>query len=62
MTDKEFMKGWKVIKSLSNKHPEYGYPMGQILCRSQADAEKFINSTEFKDCVIEDYKHEYTQK
>lgn len=58
MTQNNFMKDWKVIKSKTDKHPDCGYPMGQILCRTKEEAEKFINSSEFKDCIIEDYNHE----
>lgn len=57
MKQNDFMKDWKVIKSKSDKHPDWGYPVGQILCRNQEEAEKFINSSEFKDCIVEDYKN-----
>ena len=54
----EFMKDWKVVKSKLDSHPHGGYPMGQILFKNLKDAEAFVQSIEFKDCIIEDYKHE----
>jgi hypothetical protein len=49
------MKDWKIVKSKSNKHPEAGYPMGEILCFNQKDAEEYIEKSEFTDCYIENY-------
>lgn len=46
---------WKIVKSKSDKHPKYGYPMGRILCRNMMEAEDFLNNSEFTDCLIEDY-------
>lgn len=47
---------WKIVKSRSDKHPEYGYPMGQILCRDIDEANEYIEKSEFKDLYIEEYK------
>jgi|GEM_PF-7081943 len=46
---------WKVVVSKSDSHPEYGYPMGQILFRSMKEAEEYVKKCEFKDCYIKDY-------
>lgn len=46
---------WKIVESKSDSHPDFGYPMGQILCRSLSDAEEHIEKSEFKDCFIRDY-------
>jgi hypothetical protein len=60
--DKEISKqfesliNWKIVKSRSDKHPECGYPMGQVLCRSQDEANDHIQKSEFNDCYIEEYK------
>ena len=52
----ESLKNWKIVKSKTDKHPEFGYPMGQVLCRSQDEANDHIEKSEFKDCYIEEYK------
>ena len=46
----------KIVKSRSDSHPEYGYPMGEILCRNLTEAKEHIEKSEFKDCYIEDYR------
>lgn len=46
---------WKIVKSKSDKHPEYSYPMGEILCRSLEEAQEYVKNSEFTDCVITDY-------
>ena len=48
------MNDWKVVQSKSDKHPEFGYPMGQVLCRNINEAEDLVNNSEFTDCYIED--------
>jgi hypothetical protein len=53
------MKNWMVIKSRSNKHDEFGYPLGEILCKNLKDAKiamDILKITGFSDCVIEPYK------
>lgn len=52
------MSEWKIVKSKSDKHPEFGYPMGQILFRNLSEAEEYVRNSEFIDCFIEDYKEE----
>jgi hypothetical protein len=49
------INAWKVVESKSDKHPEFGYPMGQVLCRSNEEAEEYIKKSEFTDCLIRDY-------
>lgn len=49
------MNDWKIIKSKSDAHPEFGFPMGEILCKSLKEAEEYIEESEFKDCYILDY-------
>ncbi len=46
---------WKIVQSKSDKHPEFGYPMGQILCRNLEEAEDHIKNSEFKDSYMNDY-------
>ncbi len=46
---------WKIVKSKSDKHPEFGYPMGQILCRTLEEAQEHVKNSEFSDCFIIDY-------
>lgn len=46
---------WRIVKSKSDCHPIYGYPMGQILCRNEEEANEYIEKSEFKDCYLEDY-------
>lgn len=46
---------YKIVESRSDTHPECGYPMGQILCRSQEEAEDYVAKSEFTDCYIRDY-------
>lgn len=46
---------WKVVESRSDQHPEYSYPMGQILCRDLKEAEDLLRETEYTDCFIRDY-------
>lgn len=50
------LTNWKIIQSRSDKHPECGYPMGQILCRNVEEAKDYIEKSEFKDLYISDYK------
>lgn len=52
------MNEYKVVISKSDKHPEYGYPFGQVLCRSIEDAQKTINESEFTDLEIKEYINE----
>jgi hypothetical protein len=47
---------WKIVESKSDKHPECGYPLGKILCRTIEEAEAFIQKSEFNDLYIKDYK------
>lgn len=47
---------WHIVKSKSDKHPECGYPMGQILCRSLEEAKECLKNSEFKDCFITKYE------
>ena len=47
---------WKVVKSSSDKHPKYGYPMGQVLCRTLEEAQEYVKNSEFTDCFITDYE------
>jgi hypothetical protein len=42
------MNDWKVVQSKSDKHPEFGYPMGQVLCRNINEAEDLVNNSEEK--------------
>lgn len=53
------MENWKVVTSKSDKHPEFGYPMGQILCKSQKEAEEYVQKSEFKDLEIKEFKDEW---
>jgi len=46
---------WKVVKSRSDKHPEYGYPMGHVLCRNLEEAEQYVKNSEFNDLYIDKY-------
>ena len=46
---------WKVVSSISDKHPEYGYPMGKILCINLKEAEEYVKESEYNDCYIENY-------
>lgn len=46
---------WKVVESASDKHPEYGYPMGQLLCRSIEEANEYVEKSEYNDLFIRDY-------
>ena len=46
---------WKVVESRSNSHPDFGFPMGKFLCRSQEEANEYISKSEFKDCFIKNY-------
>lgn len=48
---------WKIVQSKSDKHPECGYPMGQVLCKSLEEAEEHIKNSEFNDCFITSYKN-----
>ena len=50
------MKDWKILTSISDKHPEIGFPMGEVLCRSTKESQEFIDNSEFKDIIIKDYK------
>lgn len=45
---------YKVVKSRSDKHPEYGYPLGEILCANLEVAEDYVKNSEFTDCFILD--------
>lgn len=47
---------WKIVQSKSDKHPECGYPMGQILCKSLEEAQEHIKDSEFNDCFITSYR------
>lgn len=49
------MVNWQIIKSISDKHPEFGYPMGEILCRSLEEAEEHIKNSEYNDLYIQAY-------
>ena len=49
------ISNWRVIKSASDKHPEFGYPMGQVLCRNLKEAEEYVKNSEFPDCFISEY-------
>lgn len=50
------MINWKIVKSHSDKHPEFGYSMGEVLCRSLEEAVEYIKNSEYNDLYIEDYK------
>lgn len=50
------MDEWLILSSKSDKHPEYGYPMGQILCRSKKEADEHIKNSPFKDIQIKKYE------
>jgi hypothetical protein len=47
---------WYVVESRSDKHPEYGFPMGKVLCKSLEEAKEYIEKSEYKDCFISKYK------
>lgn len=49
------MKDWVVVRSKSGKHPEYGYPIGEILCRSLEDVESAIKNSGMDDPIVEPY-------
>lgn len=51
------MMNWVVVESKSDKHPDFGYPMGQILCRNLDEAKKYIEESEFNDCYIRNYDY-----
>ena len=53
--EKNYEYTWKVVQSRSDKHPDCGYPMGQVLCRNEEEAQEHIRNSEFKDCYIRDY-------
>jgi len=55
MGQSDYIKEYKVVRSKSDKHPDFGYPMGQILCNNIYVAHEHIKNSEFKDCYIEDY-------
>ncbi len=44
---------WKFVKSKSDKHPVFGYPMGAVLCRNLEEANEYIKNSEFVDCYSE---------
>lgn len=46
---------WKIVSSRSDKHPECGYPLGDVLCRSLEEAQKYIEDSKFTDCYVRDY-------
>lgn len=46
---------WWVVKSKSGKHPEIGYPMGEVLCRNWEDIPEIIKDSGMNDPVIERY-------
>lgn len=46
--------GYAIVASRSDKHPDYGYPLGQILCRSLVEAKEYIEKSEFTDCYIKE--------
>jgi hypothetical protein len=48
---------WRVIRSESGVDA-VGCPYGQILCRSQEDAELYIKEHKIKDAVVSDYLDE----
>lgn len=54
-TSFEEMKDWLILLSKSGKHPEYGYPMGEYLCRSQKEVEGVIKQSGMTDAVIANY-------
>lgn len=52
------MESWKVLKSKSGTHKEFGYPLPQILCRNQKDLEAALENSEIHDPVIKNYLEE----
>ena len=46
---------WKIVCSRSDMHPEFGYPLGQILCRNLQEANEYIEKSEYNDLYIKDY-------
>lgn len=46
---------WQIVQSKSDHHPEFGYSMGQVLCRNEREDIEVIEKSEFKDCYTKDY-------
>jgi hypothetical protein len=46
---------WKVVSSRSDKHPEFSYPMGDILFRNEEEAREYIANSEFTDYYMREY-------
>lgn len=52
---------WKVVQSRSDKHPEHGYPLGELLFTTLEAAKEFVENSEFTDCYITDYTDFYRE-
>lgn len=48
------MEEWKILRSKSGKSP-IGHPIGEYLCRSDADVKRIIEEKQILDAVIEKY-------
>ena len=51
----------KIIKSLSDKDPEYGFPLGEILCTTEKHLQEKLlelKNRGFKDLIVIPYIEE----
>lgn len=54
--NKDPMDNWWILKSQSGKHPECGYPIGEILCRDFNDIPQAIEDSGMSDPIITKYE------
>jgi len=47
------MKDWKVARSLSGYSPEFGFPIGEYLCRDEEEVKSCVEK--LHDPIIENY-------
>ncbi len=52
------MNEWKIVRSKSGTHQEFGYPLSQILVRYPEDINKAIKEAQIHDPEIIDYNKE----
>ncbi len=49
------MDDWKIVKSRSGFHQEFGYPLPEILCRTGSDLKEALENSEIHDPEIISY-------